>query len=138
MVATTKTQIIYGHFKLGDEYCYGPIPDRPGVTRYESEAAMLADNPAVAEAVSKRDTNTARAEIDAGSGVDIAKKHAAKYMEAILYLSGTVTDMQWLKHLADEHDRCGGTVAECAQVIFDKATEDADREKGRVSAKAAL
>lgn len=139
MVATTdKAPVEYKYFKLDGQISYAPVPQRAGVTVYESESEMLAANPDWQAAVAEGALNIQRAEIDSGSGVSIEKKHAAKYAEAVLYLSGTLTDMTWLKHLADEHDRCGGTVAECAQAIYDKATEDAAKEKARVTAKAAL
>lgn len=119
------------------ECYYGPKPrGNQDYAAYESESAAASANPALADHAARKSANKTTAEIDARYPVTwVATAHASKYAEAVLYKSGQITGARYLPHLYLETVRTGNTLAQMADIIFDKHLADAKEEKERVLAK---
>lgn len=134
-----KYIVIYDDNGDVEQCYYGKPPSDPGrwnYAEYDSIEDARAANSSMQDHKTRKDANEQLAGIDARYPVAwVSKMHAAKFSEAVLFLSGQITGAKFLPHLYLETVRTGLTLAVVAQSIFDNHVAEAKEEKERVLAK---
>ena len=115
------------------------------VFEYATKRELILAHPRVAEIEKQKQLRRQREQYNETHPTHIVEKHAFKYVEALLYHNGVITDLEKLAHLKQEATGLADlyydgdlleAAADLAVQVIGKASADAHIEKKRICGRA--